>query len=179
MYIFIRENMPEASPLLDQIINSGKFSLVDHYFYNYDYDHENNVESIFEVQRAVNDGTVQGFNGTPDIWTTNPYTPALPTCCGMYQPSMDLVNAFKVDEKGLPLLGINGPKFNETNLKNDMGLGPKDTFIPPTDPVDPRLDWTVARRGIPFMDWEFAQDGHAINQMEDHLNSKKGCTLNP
>ena len=32
-------------------------------------------------------------------------------------------------------------------------LAPNDEFIPPTDPVDPRLDWTVARRGIPFLDW--------------------------
>lgn len=143
----------EASTLLDQIINSGKFSLVEHYFYNYDYEHQNNEESIFEIQRAVNDGTSQGFNGTPDLWTTNPYTSVLPTCCGMYQPSMNLVNAFKVDENGLPLLGINGPKFDGTNLANDMGLGPNDEFIPPTDLLDPRLDWTVARRGIPFLDW--------------------------
>lgn len=144
----------EASPLLDQIINSEKFSLADHYFHNFDYEHENNKESIFEVQRAVNDGTAQGFNGTPDIWTTNPPpTAGLGVCCGMYQPSMDLVNAFKVDESGLPLLGFNGAKFNDTNLKNDMGLGPNDEFIPTSDPVDPRLDWTVARRGIPFMDW--------------------------
>lgn len=144
----------EASPLLDQIINSGKFSLAKRYFDNFDFSNKNNKESIFEVQRAVNDGTTLGFNGSPDIWTTNPFPPpALPTCCGMYQPSMDLVNAFKVDKNGLPLLGVNGPKFDETNLKNDMGLTPKDEFIPPTDPVDPRLDWTVARRGIPFMDW--------------------------
>lgn len=144
----------EASPLLDQIINSGRFSLAEHYFHNFDYEHENNQESIFEIQRVVNDGTNQGFNGSPDIWTTNPPgTMGLPVCCGMYQPSMDLVNAFKVDENGLPLLGINGPKFDETNLANDMGLSPTDEFIPPSDPVDPRLDWTVARRGIPFMDW--------------------------
>src|SRR5690606_1776891 len=31
--------------------------------------------------------------------------------------------------------------------------GPTDEFIPPTEPVDPRLDWVVARRGIPFLDW--------------------------
>lgn len=144
----------EASPLLDQIINSAKFSLAEHYFDNFDYDHQNNQESIFEVQRAVNDGTAQGFNGTPDIWTTNPPpTAGLGVCCGMYQPSMDLVNAFKVNENGLPLLGFNGPKFDDTNLKNDMGLTPSEEFMPPTDLVDPRLDWTVARRGIPFMDW--------------------------
>lgn len=144
----------EASPLLDQIINSNRFELAEHYFDNYDYEHKNNKESIFEIQRVVNDGTSQGFNGSPDIWTTNPpTTTGLPVCCGMYQPSMDLVNAYKVDQNGLPLLGINGPRFDDENLKNDMGLGPNDEFIPPTDLVDPRLDWVVARRGIPFLDW--------------------------
>ena len=153
-YVYLHQGeYSEASELLDEIINSGKFSLVDHYFYNYDLDHENNEESIFEVQRAVNDGSSQGYNGTPDSWTTNPYTAVLPTCCGQYQPSMDLVDAFKVDENGLPLLGFDGPKYNDTNLKNDMGLGAHDEFIPPTDLLDPRLDWTVARRGIPFLDW--------------------------
>ncbi|PPK99934.1 RagB/SusD family nutrient uptake outer membrane protein [Parapedobacter indicus] len=144
----------DASPLLDEIINSGIYSLAPHFFDNFDYDHRNNSESIFEIQRAVNDGTAQGFNGTPDIWTTNPPTTSgLPVCCGMYQPSMDLVNAFKVDGNGLPLLGYEGPRYDESNLKNDMGLGPNDEFIPPTDLLDPRLDWTVARRGIPFLDW--------------------------
>lgn len=154
-YVQLHQNKySEAKTLLDQIINSGKYSLADHYFDNFDYEHQNNQESIFEIQRAVNDGTAQGFNGTPDIWTTNPPpTAGLGVCCGMYQPSMDLVNAFKVDENGLPLLGINGPRFDETNLKNDMGLSPTDEFVQPDDLVDPRLDWTVARRGIPFMDW--------------------------
>ena len=148
-----QDEYSEASQLLDQIINSNQYSLAEHFFHNFDFDHQNNEESIFEIQRAVNDGTGNGFNGTPDIWVTNPYTPALPTCCGMYTPSMDLVNAFKVDENGLPLLGINGPKYNDSNLKNDMGLGAADEFIPPDDLLDPRLDWTVARRGIPFFDW--------------------------
>lgn len=142
----------DAAPLLDQII--GKFSLAEHFFYNYDFDNQNNEESIFEIQRAVNDGTSRGFNGTPDIWVTNPPpTAGLGVCCGMYQPSMNLVNAYKVDASGLPLLGIGGPRFDDTDLPNDMGLGPNDVFVPPADLVDPRLDWTVARRGIPFMDW--------------------------
>lgn len=155
----------DASPLLDEIINSGRFSLAPHFFHNYDFDHQNNVESIFEIQRAVNDGTAQGFNGTPDIWTTNPPTTSgLPVCCGMYQPSMDLVNAYKVDANGLPLLGYDGPRYDATNLKNDMGLGPNDEFVPPTDLLDPRLDWTVARRGIPFLDWGVVT-GWARDQM--------------
>lgn len=71
----------------------------------------------------------------------------------MYQPSQDLVNAFKVDDAGLPLLGINGPKYNDENLKNDMGILSTEEFIPTDHLLDPRLDWTVGRRGVPYLDW--------------------------
>lgn len=143
-----------AKPLLDEIINSGRFDLAEHFSMNYDVTHENNIESIFEIQSSVNDGSgARTRNGNADSWTTNPNNRFLPTCCGMYQPSQDLVNAFKVDEGGLPLLGINGPKYNEQNLEHDMGINSEQEFFPTQHPVDPRLDWTVGRRGIPYLDW--------------------------
>jgi hypothetical protein len=40
----------EAKALLDDIINNGGFSLVDNFYDNYDMTHENNRESIFEIQ---------------------------------------------------------------------------------------------------------------------------------
>jgi len=151
--LMFEQKYSEAAPLLDNIIQQGGFTLVHNYFDNYLATTENNSESIFEIQAAVNDGTAQGFNGNPDSWTTNPYNRFLPTCCDMHKPSQDLVNAFKVDANGLPLLGVNGPKYNDTNLKNDMGVNSEDEFHPTDDPVDPRLDWTVGRRGIPYLDW--------------------------
>jgi hypothetical protein len=45
------------------------------------------------------------------------------------------------------------PFYNDVNLKNDHGLTESDPFTPTTDPIDPRLDWTVGRRGIPYLDW--------------------------
>ena len=38
-------------------------------------------------------------------------------------------------------------------VKNDMGLESTQAFTPDAGPLDPRLDWTVGRRGIPFLDW--------------------------
>ncbi|WAC14943.1 RagB/SusD family nutrient uptake outer membrane protein [Dyadobacter pollutisoli] len=143
----------EAKTLLDMVINSKKFALVDSFYHNYTSYTENNVESIFEIQYSVNDGTTQGRNGNSDSWLTLPYNRYLPTCCGFFQPSDDLVNAFKVDANGLPLLGINGPRYNDTPLPNDMGINPEETFVPPGHLFDPRLDWTVGRRGIPYLDW--------------------------
>jgi hypothetical protein len=34
-----------------------------------------------------------------------------------------------------------------------MGVGSDVEFIPATETVDPRLDFTVGRRGIPYLDW--------------------------
>jgi hypothetical protein len=56
----------------------------------------------------------------------------------------------------LPLLDFsyNSPA---NQVKSDQGL-PKapatgDTYVPDTGPLDPRLDWSVGRRGIPYWDW--------------------------
>ncbi len=143
----------QAKELLDQVINSNRFALVDSFYHNYTSYTENNIESIFEIQSSVNDGTIQGRNGNADSWLTLPYNRFLPTCCGFYQPSHDLIDAFKVDASGLPLLGVNGPRYDDESLPTDMGINSEDQFVPTSHLLDPRLDWTVGRRGIPYLDW--------------------------
>jgi hypothetical protein len=60
------------------------------------------------------------------------------------------VNSYKVDANGLPLLDT----YNATDFKSDDGLSSSDPFTPDvTTPVDPRLDRTVGRRGVPYRDW--------------------------
>lgn len=142
-------NYTAAKPLLDGIISSGKFSLVPNFFDNFDIAHRNNAESIFEIQRAINNGSTDGGSADIGIGLNAPQGSDIGTCCGFFQPSQDLVNAFKVDANGLPLLDT----YNQTDLKNDMGIASSATFVPFTDVVDPRLDFTVSRRGIPYMDW--------------------------
>jgi starch-binding outer membrane protein, SusD/RagB family len=142
-------NYAAAKPLLDNIIASGKFSLMPNFMDNFDVAHRNNAESIYEIQRAINNGSTDG--GSADIGTglNAPQGSDIGTCCGFFQPSQDLVNAFKVDASGLPLLDT----YNQVDLKNDMNVNSDANFVPFTDVVDPRLDFTVSRRGIPFMDW--------------------------
>src|SRR5204863_2830839 len=78
------------------------------------------------------------FNGGPGI------------CCGFFQPSQYLVNHYKTNAiTGLPDLD----NFNEVEVKNDQGLKSNEPFTPETGTLDPRLDWTVGRRGIPYLDW--------------------------
>lgn len=140
----------EAKPLLDNIINSGKYSLMPKYINNFDIATNNNKESIFEIQNSVNDGAGYGsYNGEMGIGLNWPHGGDIGMCCGFHQPSQNLVNAHKVDANGLPMFDT----FNTTDLKNDQGVASAAPFDIATDPVDPRLDFTVSRRGIPYKDW--------------------------
>lgn len=138
-----------ARPLLDTIIVSEKYSLMEYFHDNYRIETNNNKESLFEIQYVVNDGTSGSLNGGYGDALNFPMGGDIGTCCGFHQPSQNLVNAFKVDADGLPLFDT----FNDTDLANDMRLASNEEFIPDDHLVDPRLDWTVGRRGIPFFDW--------------------------
>jgi hypothetical protein len=149
IYLF-QQKYSAAKTLLDDIIGSGKYSLMTNYDDNFLIATRNNKESIFEIQYAVNDGTGESVNGNyGDALNYPQNVDGLGTCCGFFQPKQNFVNAFKTDANGLPLLDT----FDDTNLKNDMGLGSDESFTPATETVDPRLDHTVGRRGIPFLDW--------------------------
>ncbi|WP_298502687.1 RagB/SusD family nutrient uptake outer membrane protein [uncultured Maribacter sp.] len=138
-----------AKPLLDDIINNGPFQLMDHFYDNHDEEKQNNAESIFEVQYTVNDGAAGGENAGSDHRTLFPRGADIGLCCAYSAPSFDLFNAFKVDAQGLPLLDT----FQDDLLLEDYGLLDTDPFTPTAELLDPRVDWTIARRGIPFFDW--------------------------
>ena len=138
----------EAKPLLDNIINEGGFSLMDSFHDNFRIETNNNAESIFEIQCAVNDGAWWNANGNAGVGLNWPMRDFVGNS-NVNQTSQNLVNAFKVDEDGLPMFET----FNDEDLKHDMGIPSDSLFVPTTDPIDPRLDWTTGRRGIPLLDW--------------------------
>jgi len=137
-----------AKPLLDNIINSGKYQLMPNFFDNFRIVKNNNAESIFEIQANVNDIN-ESLNAEMGIGLNWPHGSDIGMCCGFHQPSQNLANAFKVDANGLPIFDT----FNNTDLKNDQGIASTEEFIPAEDPLDPRIDWTMGRRGIPYLDW--------------------------
>ena len=136
-----------ALPLLNSIIGSGQYALTENYHHNFNAEFDNNSETVFAVQSAVNDGT-DGFNGRwGDVLSGLQNGPG--GCCGFHQPSQNLVNAYKTDDNGLPMPAT----FNDSDVTSDEGLTGDDAFTPYAGNVDPRLDWTVGRRGIPYHDW--------------------------
>ena len=157
-YMFQKKYSLAKPLLLDILQNSGK-KLVVEYHDNYRNTTNNNSESIFEVQFSVNDGST-GNNGNAGDNLNWPYSATAPGrgCCGFYQPSQNLVNAFKTSVDGLPLIGKNKAgledTYNEVDLPNDQGVVASAAFtLNVSAPVDPRLDWTVGRRGVNFLDW--------------------------
>jgi starch-binding outer membrane protein, SusD/RagB family len=138
----------EAKQQFDAVIASGVYKLNAKYQDNFDPAVQNSSEGVLEVQQAVNVGTDdQGNNG--DILNF-PHNAGPGGCCGFHQPSQNLVNAFKTNTNGLPLIDT----YNNADLKNDQGITSADPFTPDnTTTLDPRLDWTVGRRGIPYLDW--------------------------
>ncbi len=153
-YLF-QKKFNDAKPLLEEIISSTKFRLVDHYGDNFDPAKKNGVESIFSAQMSVNDGATQetgyGYNnGNFGDVLNFPHTGVPGECCGFFQPSQYFVNHFKTDPStGLPDLIT----YNENPVTSDQGVPSSAPFTPYTGSLDPRLDWTVGRRGIPYLDW--------------------------
>jgi starch-binding outer membrane protein, SusD/RagB family len=141
-----QNELNEAEPLLDMIINSNKFGLVDNFRDNYNIHTEHNVESIFEIE------------GCADASDASYILAVLPTMhligkagrgWGFYQPSYDLFEAYQTNEEGLPVL----EKEDRVPIPTDMGIASSEEFHPPDQQLDPRVDWTLARRGIPYLDW--------------------------
>ncbi|SMG06334.1 RagB/SusD family nutrient uptake outer membrane protein [Arenibacter troitsensis] len=105
---------------------------------------DNGPESIWAAQFSINDGTkvsrvsfVTGLN--------SPHGSALYGCCGFHLASQNMVNAFKTDAAGLPLLD----NFNDTDIFTTVN---EDGTVTPAVglTVDPRLDHTVGIPGRPF-----------------------------
>lgn len=150
----------QAKTLFDDVITNGvtsnglKYDLVPYYDDMFRGANDNHQESVWAYQSAAGTGSVLNANPEFDLnfpYNTGPSGPG--NCCGFFQPSFTFVNSFRTDANGLPLLdkSYNDPA---NRVKNDQGLQSADPFTPDTGNLDPRLDHTVGRRGIPYLDWQ-------------------------
>ena len=149
VYLYQRK-YAEAATILQDVVNNGPYALLKEFTDNFGEAGEAKSEAVFSIQ-FQNDGG-QSFNGNRSFLKPLAGGP-LGTCCGFYQPTQDLVNAYQTNGAGLPLLDT----YNQTDVKNDQGLasfqadGKTPTpFTVHAGPVDPRLDFTVGRRDL---DW--------------------------
>ncbi|HEX2969013.1 MAG TPA: RagB/SusD family nutrient uptake outer membrane protein [Bacteroidales bacterium] len=160
-----------AQALLTEVVTSGKkpngadIGLAPTYGEIFDIANRNGIESVYTVQYSVNDGSGAWNSSVGDVLNF-PYkgggSPG--GCCGFFNPTQEFVNSFRTSG-GLPLLDgsyntlANAVKNDfglakNSNVDEDTGLAATDPdFTPDAGPLDPRLDWSVGRRGIPYWDW--------------------------
>lgn len=149
----------DAKAIFDACITSGttssgeKYGLLTEYKNVFRGEGENSKEIIFSVQYTVGDGT-GGANSNKDGELTNPHNDGPVGCCGFYQPAQSLVNAFKT-QNGLPLAN-----YNAVDIKNHES---NPTDFKDNSEVDPRLDYTVGRVGVPYKDYGAAKSSWIRN----------------
>ncbi len=140
----------EALPLFEDVMDASGDLVGMPFENNFQTETENGSEAIFQVQHAIS-GSVNDNANVGDM-LGGFYGSAPVTCCGFYQPTIDLVNAYKVDANGLPLLD-NSYRTN-AYISDLQSPGDKSGYkLDTTIRFDPRLDYTVARRGVMFRDW--------------------------
>lgn len=142
---------------LGKTSNGKKYGLVPKFQDVFKASNDNHEESVWAYQAAANTGSVNNANPEFDLnWPYNTGADGPGNCCSFFQPTFESANWFRTSG-GLPLLGNNGAT-NDYNLpanevKNDMGLESADAFAPDGGPLDPRIDHSIGRRGIPYLDW--------------------------
>ncbi|MFT4203069.1 MAG: RagB/SusD family nutrient uptake outer membrane protein [Chitinophagaceae bacterium] len=151
VYLYQKNYAGALTLFKDVIDNKPALTSLD-FRNNFSITGQNGSEAIFVSEHIINpDGS--GDNANVGDMLAGLYGSAPISCCGFYQPSVDLVNAYKVDANGLPLLD---GSYRDNPYKSDLGLAgtAKTNYqVDQTIAFDPRLDYTVGRRGIPFRDW--------------------------
>ena len=156
----------EALPLFNDVINNGPYSLNEEFVNNFNLAGENASESMFAIQFAADSG--RSFNGNGAGTLNYPGGGPLGTCCGFYQPTQDLANAYQTDGSGLPLLD----SYAATDVDSDYGINSDEPFTPHTGPLDPRIDYTIGRRGIDY-------NGFGINPGKEWIRATFGDISGP
>lgn len=131
-YVF-QKKWDLAKSAADTVITKGGYSLMPNFADVFIPENDNGQEIIFAIQFSINDGAITGYNGSIGdrlLSIGGPYYPGAQY--GFLRPSQNLVNNYKTDALGLPI---------DDNID-----------VTPADFVDPRLDHTIARPDIPFLD---------------------------
>lgn len=189
--LMYQNNFTAALPILTTVINSGKtaggnkYALLANFRDCFDAGHDNNAEAVFAINASVNDGS-GAANADAELVLNFPYGGnSYVTCCGFNTPTEDMANSYRLTAGGLPILD---GSFNSTaNQLSDVtwAKGKAVSSVPrDAAPIDPRIDWTMGRTGVPFLDWgkytgpawvrSFIDDGPYTPKKYDALASTFG-----
>ncbi|WP_316833194.1 RagB/SusD family nutrient uptake outer membrane protein [Pedobacter aquatilis] len=152
--LLYQKRYAEAYTLLNAVITAKPDLVTLPYSDNFDITKEDGPESIVVVEHSVGTDGTGGDNGNVGDMLNFPYGSVTPiNCCGFFQPTLDLANSFKVNAAGLPFLD---GSYRTNPYLSDLGLtGTAKTNyqVDKTLALDPRIESTIGRRGIPYRDW--------------------------
>lgn len=154
----------EAKTWFDDVIANGvtsnglKYALLDDYAEIYNAENDNHAEAVMDVESANNSGSTANSNYFDDLnYPYNTGSDGPGNCCGFFQPSFELSNSFRTGADGLPLLdgSYNDPANEVANSFRHVITNGNDesTFVEDADPLDPRIDHSIGRKGIQYLDW--------------------------
>jgi len=144
--------LSEVVSLVTDIEASGQYGLMPDYAQNFLPQYDNNMESIFAIQRSVNDGSAQGNGGRGTFSSALNYPVGNSGfgCCGFHIPSQDFINSFKT-QNGLPIANYNaGGSAADYASVQDPATKVITAGTLGTQAVDPRLHHSIAMAGMPF-----------------------------
>ena len=152
-----KTKLNEALEHCNFIINEGPYTLASDFAYNFLWEWDNrSPESIWELQFSIDDGTPRGLlnegNGLTAPWWT-PYF----SCCDFHKASVNMLNAFRVDENGLPIFNF----FNDEEIDDKNAYFERNQF-------DPRLGHTIAIPGFPWKYQELPYDSAGTRVPSDY-----------
>ena len=125
------------------VINSNKYELYDNYGDMSKLEFNNKKESIMAIQFSTANDNIH-INFCNLLNTTRSEGNVFGNGDDFFLASQNLVNAFRVDGNGLPLFDT----FNDVKVITHDESGDNTARVQAY--VDPRLDFTVGRIGMPF-----------------------------
>ena len=143
----------------DYVINSGKYALYPYYQDMNKIDMNNKYESIIALQCSTADDNAH-INWSNLLNVTYSETNLYGTGDDFFYGSQNLVDAFRTDANGLPYL--DNPPAEHVSASY-------------TGNVDPRLDFTVGRIGMPFRGYLYTEKWCRIKDVYGEYSNKKCC----
>lgn len=162
--------LSEAKSLLADVLNNGvdakgnKFKMVSDYADLFQAGHDWDGEGIIDIQltldgssiwtAAVYGGYYTGFNNTAST--------GINTGWGFIQPTYNYVNSMMVDANGLPVADFESrdvpTKFKEVIDPETGKIIERSIATDLTIVMDPRVDISMGRANVPFLDWGAAPE---------------------
>ena len=144
----------------DIVINSKKYTLYNNFMDMSKIAFDNKYEAILAIQFSTADNNAH-INWCNLLCTTYSAGNLFGTGDDFFLASQNLVDAFRTDENGLPYLD---PATAPANRVSASYKGN----------VDPRLDFTVGRIGMPFRGHEYTNDWCRLKEVYGEYSGKKG-----